>query len=184
MTSGEEWTRTLYATLRSVAASLFRHERPDAVLQPTAVIHEAYLRLQRNRNLGTRTQFLTAAVAEMRRVLIDEARRRGAIKRGGGQRRLKLDTRLLSLAAPTMAFSDLHEALERLAQLSPRQARIVELRFLAGLTEQETAESLGVALRTVQQNWRGAKVWLRRELAGAATEIVDEPCGGVDSRAS
>lgn len=157
---------TLYGQLRRLAGNLFRRERANRLLQPTALLHEAYLRLARGRETpAARTRFFAAAVGEMRRVLVDQARRRDAVKHGGRHNRLPLDTRVLALPRPTLDLTELDDALERLTALSPRQARVVELRFLAGLSEEETAAELGVSRRTVQQDWRGAKAWLRRELA-------------------
>ncbi len=162
----ETWYPALYAQLRRAAGALFRRERPNGLLQPTALLHEAYLRVSRGTvSPEDRTRFLAAAVGEMRRVLVDQARRRDAAKNGGGRNRLPMDTRVLALAQPTVDLTELNDALDRLATLSPRQSRVVELRFLAGMSEDEVAGSLGVSRRTVQQDWRGAKAWLRRELA-------------------
>lgn len=172
--AAEAWSPTLYGQLRRAAKSLLRRERPNGLLQPTAVLHEAYLRVSRGRlSPASRTQFFAAAVGEMRRVLIDQARQRAAVKRGGQCERLPLDTRVLALPQPTLDLTELDEALQRLAVLSPRQARVVELRFLAGLSEEETADELRVSRRTVQQDWRGAKAWLRRELCD--TQDASEP---------
>lgn len=166
----EPWHPDLYRQLRRIAGNLFRRERAQGLLQPTALLHEAYLRVMRGRgDPASRTRFFAAAVGEMRRVLIDCARRREAVKHGGRHSRLPLDTRVLALARPTVDLSELHDALEVLASLSPRQAKVVEARFLAGMSEDEIAEALGVSRRTVQQDWRGAKAWLRRQLNGAAT---------------
>ncbi|MCG3126027.1 MAG: hypothetical protein CHACPFDD_00855 [Phycisphaerae bacterium] len=162
----ETWNPALYAHLRRAAGALFRRERPNGLLQPTALLHEAYLRVSRGIvSPKDRTRFFAAAVGEMRRVLVDQARRRNAVKNGRGCKRLPLDTRVLALAQPTVDLTELHDALDRLATLSPRQSRVVELRFLAGMSEDEAAEVLGVSRRTVQQDWRGAKAWLKRELA-------------------
>ena len=114
----------------------------------------------------SRADFCAAAAQAIRRVLIDHARRRQREKRGGRtRRRLQLDPANLAVKAPAIDLLDLDEALSRLAQVSDRHVRIVELRFFGGLTEEETAELLGVSRRTVQAHWRAAKAWLRRELA-------------------
>lgn len=172
----ETWYPALYAQLRRAAGALFRRERPNGLLQPTALLHEAYLRVARGKvSPESRTRFLAAAVGEMRRVLVEHARRRDAVKNGGGRYRLPLDTRVLALAQPTVDMTELNDALESLAALSPRQARVVELRFLAGMSEDEAAEALGVSRRTVQQDWRGARAWLRRELTeGSTPTMIDE----------
>lgn len=163
----DTWPPTLYGQLRRAAMNLFRRERADGLLQPTALLHEAYLRVARgSEDPANRTRYFAAAVGEMRRVLVDHARREKAAKRGGRHSRLLLDSGILALPQPTIDLSELHDALEHLAALSSRQARVVELRFLAGLSEQETADALGVSRRTVQQDWRGARAWLRRELGG------------------
>ncbi|RJP31934.1 MAG: sigma-70 family RNA polymerase sigma factor [Phycisphaerales bacterium] len=162
----QPWYPALYEQLRQTARKLVRRERTKGLLQPTALLHEAYVKLARQRNFLTRTHFFAAAVGEMRRVLVDHARREQAVKRGGRHGRLLLDTRVLAFSRPTVDLTELHDALESLAALSSRQARVVELRFLAGLSEEETAAELGVSRRTVQQDWRGARAWLRRELSG------------------
>lgn len=168
----DTWPPTLYGQLRRVAQNLFRRERADGLLQPTALLHEAYLRVARGgENPASRTQYFAAVVGEMRRALVDHARREKAEKRGGRHSRLLLDSGILALPQPTIDLTELHDALEHLAALSQRQARVVELRFLAGLSEEETAETLGVSRRTVQQDWRGARAWLRREIGGEPATI-------------
>jgi RNA polymerase sigma factor (TIGR02999 family) len=161
----DSWNEMVYARLRSAAKRLFRNERRRGLLQPTALIHEAYLRVVRHGGSVGRTRFFAAAVGEMRRALVDHARWNAAEKRGGHAHRLTMDTCALALPRPTIDLAGLYEALARLAKFSPRQARVVELRFLAGLNEDETAAALDVSRRTVQQDWRGAKAWLRRELS-------------------
>lgn len=170
---------TLYADLRRAAGNVLKRRRPG-LLQPTALVHEAFLRLRRSRNAQDigRTAFVVAAVGEMRRVLIDYVRAEQAAKRGGEVVRVPLDTAVLALPEPTIEFSDLREALERLAALSPRQAQVVELRFFGGLNEEEVAEALAISRRTVQADWRGARAWLRRELAAddrSAMSAAEEP---------
>jgi len=157
----------LYGELRALAADFLVRERSDHTLQPTALVHEAWIRLsaQDDSRWANRAQFFALAAQAMRRVLIDHARRKQAGKRGGGLRRITLSPDV----APELDSSDvdllvLDEALERLAALDARQARVVELRFFAGLTVEEVAEALGASARTVASQWRLARAWLSREL--------------------
>jgi RNA polymerase sigma factor (TIGR02999 family) len=153
----------VYTELRALAASYFRG-RGSHTLQPTALVHEAFLRLNRNAGAITdRAHFFAVAATAMRQILTDHARRRRALKRGGAERERVTLSNLAALESPVdlVALDDL---LRRLAALDARQARLVELRFFAGMTEEETAEVLGVSLRTVQKEWRKAKAWLLAEL--------------------
>jgi RNA polymerase sigma factor (TIGR02999 family) len=158
----------VYQEMRRLAASYLRNERPGHTLQPTALAHEAYLRLvgQQGR-LRSRTQFMAVAARAMRGVLVDHARRRKAQKRGGGQTPVSLDTSIIMRNAAPVAFDDLDRALVDLARLSERQARVVELRYFGGLTIDETGEVLGVASMTVKRDWALARAWLYRELSQA-----------------
>jgi RNA polymerase sigma factor (TIGR02999 family) len=166
----------IYQELRRLAAQHLRKERSDHTLRTTALAHEAYLRLAAEGELaaGGQAAFCAAAAQAIRRILVDYARRRGRLKRGGaGQRRVRLESAVLSKQRPVLDLLDLDEALQRLERIAPRLARVVELRFFGGLSEEETAETLGLARRTVQNDWRGARAWLRRELrAGGAAEAV------------
>ena len=153
----------VYAELRALAASYFRG-RGSHTLQPTALVHEAFLRLHQHAGQVTdRAHFFAIAATAMRQVLIDHARRRRALKRGGAERERVTLSNLAAFESPVdlVALDDL---LTKLAALDGRQARLVELRFFAGMTEEETAEVLGVSLRTVQKEWRKAKAWLLAEL--------------------
>lgn len=156
----------VYEEMRRLAASYLRGERHDHTLQPTALAHEAYLRLlgQRHANWQGRGHFLGVAARAMRSVLVDHARRRKAQKRGGGQAPLPLDTTMLVAGHAPVAFDDLDQALLDLARLSERQARVVELRYFGGLTIEETAEVLEVSPVTVKRDWALARAWLYREL--------------------
>ncbi len=155
-----------YDELRRLARRYFRDERADHTLQPTALVHEAYLRLvgQTQISFQDRTHFLAICAREMRRVLIDYARGRARDKRGGGVRPVQLETELVPADLDQAALLELNDALDRLAQLDPRQGRIVELRFFGGLTMEEVAEVLGVSKRTVEDDWTHAKAWLRVQL--------------------
>jgi RNA polymerase sigma factor (TIGR02999 family) len=154
----------VYDEMRRLAAGYLRNERPGHTLQPTALAHEAFLRLvvQKNVTWQNRAHFLGVAAQAMRRVLVDHARRRKAQRRGGGRTLVTLS------AARTpewqVAFDDLDQALDSLARLSERQARVVELRYFGGLTIEETAEVLAVSPMTVKRDWTVARAWLYREL--------------------
>ena len=169
--SGDESTRNLladviYPELRRIAGRQFRRERHEHQLQPTALVHEAYLRLAGNdaQNWESRAHFFGAAAASMRRILIDHARARTAEKRGGGQIAPDISPAIGMAGAPSIDVLALDLALTELARVSPRQARIVELRYFGGLTVPETAEALGINGRTVDRDWATARAWLRRRL--------------------
>jgi RNA polymerase sigma-70 factor (ECF subfamily) len=160
----------IYAECRRIAAQQLRKEHRDHTLDPTALVHELYLRLvdQRRASWANRTQFFGVAAQLMRRVLVDYARARQAHKRGGSATFVSLaaaaDTPDESRVADVLAID---EALERLAAFDPEQVRIIELRFFAGLTVEETARLVGRSPRTVKREWRLAKAWLYRELRPA-----------------
>ena len=157
----------VYAELRRLAAHYVRGERPGLTLQPTGLVHEAYLRLLKDRpeRWQNRAHFCAIAAHAMRQILIERARARDALKRGGGQPRVTFDESLPA-AAPeaSMDLIALDAALERLAALDAGQARIVELRFFGGLSIEETAEATGVSPATVKRHWALARAWLAREL--------------------
>lgn len=157
----------LYDELRGIAAQHMRGERGSHTLQATALVHEAYLRLAADEHLAAadRINFLSVASRAIRQVLIDHARRRKAEKRGGRLEKVTLDESLRWSESNELDLLELDGALSRLAALDPRQARIVELRFFAGLSVEEVADALGVTSRTVRNHWRMAKAWLRLELA-------------------
>ncbi len=162
----------VHTELRAAAARLLWREGPGHTLQPTALVHEAWLRLagQAPSRIESRQHFVGIAARLMRQVLVDHARRRLALKRGGGVRAVTLED---AGHAATLAPEDLlvlDEALERLGQQSPRLRQVVEYRFFAGLEEEEIAQVLGVTSRTVQRDWARARAWLHQALApeGAA----------------
>jgi len=159
----------LYQELRSLAARYLGGERSGHTLQPTALTHEAYLRLagQRDAAWEGRSHFLAVAARAMRSVLVDHARRKKAQKRGGGQAAVSLDTTSIMAGGRPVEFDDLDRALVDLAKLSARQAQIVELRYFAGLTIEETAAALGISPVTVKRDWALARAWLYRELTGS-----------------
>jgi RNA polymerase sigma factor (TIGR02999 family) len=164
----------VYADLRRQARRALRREDAGHTLQPTALVHEAYLKLvdQRPGRWQGRAQFFGVAARCMRQVLVDAARTRRAAKRGGGAQPITLSDAEGLAAADGAAGDDvlaLDAALARLAELDPDQARLVELRYFAGLTLDDTAATLGVSPATVSREWTIARRWLRRELAGATS---------------
>ncbi len=155
----------VYAELRSIAAAQMRGERPDHTLQPTALVHEAYVRLvgSGSRSLGDRSHFVNAASRVMRRVLIDHARARNAAKRSGNLR-VTLDEGIAGGVEPVVDVLSLDNALNRLAAVEPRWAQVVELRFFGGLEITEVAALLEISTATVKRDWQFARAWLAREL--------------------
>jgi RNA polymerase sigma-70 factor (ECF subfamily) len=163
----------VYRELHRVAARQMAREKPGHTLQPTALVHEAYLRLVNKRDLAwqDRMHFFAVAAREMRRVLVDLARLRHAKKRGGmDARHVDLDEVNIYSEENLGDLLVLNDALDRLAAIDPRQREIVELRFFAGLTVEEVAASLKISTRTVTREWNFAKAWLHAELAGDADD--------------
>ncbi len=158
----------VYAELRTIAAARLRRERGDHTLQPTALVHEAWLRLMRQQGADwqNRAQFFAIAAQMMRRILVDHARRRQAAKRGDGARAVDVHELADSLASPLPddRLLALNDALDRLVVLDARQARVVELRFFAGLSVEETADLLDLSSTTVKREWATARAWLFREI--------------------
>lgn len=155
-----------YRQLHALAQRYMRGERSDHTLQATALLNEAYLLLlgQRDKDWQNRAHFFGVAAQVMRRILVDYARAHRAVKRGGGLGKLDLDRVPLLSPERSAELLALDEALWRLAEWDPRQSRIVELRFFAGLSEEETAEVLGITARTVRRDWTVAKAWLYGQL--------------------
>jgi RNA polymerase sigma factor (TIGR02999 family) len=158
----------VYDEMRRIAHRELQRERSDHTLSTTDVVHEAYLKLLDHARpaTGEHVRFLAVAATAVRRALIEHARRRDAVKRGGGQRPLTLDEDLLPADEGSDHLLALDEALTRLADLDERLARVVECRYFGGLTEDETAAALGVTARTVRRDWVKARAWLYRELHG------------------
>jgi len=158
----------VYKELRRLAAGYIRREKPGQTLQPTALVHEAYLRLMKDRpdRWQNRAHFCAIAAHSMRQILIERARARGAVKRGGGGPRVTLDDALVAGEDRSIDLLALDEALERFAAMDPEQARLVELRFFGGLTIDETAEAMNISPATVKRHWTVARAWLARELEG------------------
>lgn len=162
----DELVPAVYAELRRIAGRYMRRERPGQSLQATALVHEAYLRLLKDEDLSfeNRAHFLGIAARAMRQILVEHARARGADKRGGERRRITLNEAVASDQPADVDLLALDQALERLAARSADQARIVELRFFGGLTNEEAASALGVSPATVKRAWAVARAWLFREL--------------------
>ncbi len=158
----------VYQELRRLAANYLRRERPGQPLQPRGHVPEAYLRLLKDRpdRWQNRAHFCAIAAHSMRQILIERARARGALKRGGAQPRVTLDEALVAGGEQSFDILALDRALEALAKLDPEQARLVELRFFGGLTVEETAEELNISPATVKRHWAIARAWLARELEG------------------
>ena len=157
--AAEELLVLVYDELRRLAAIRMAQESAGQTLQPTALVHEAWLQLggSGDRNWQNRAHFFGAAADAMRRILIDKARRKARLKHGGGQSRLNIDELELAQTAPDDNVLLINEAVEALGKEDPEQARVVVLKFFAGLTNEEAAESLGVSERTVRRQWECAK---------------------------
>jgi RNA polymerase sigma factor (TIGR02999 family) len=172
--AAEQLLPLVYDELRRLAAERMAQEKPGQTLQPTALVHEAYLRLaagpacqsgESKRNWDSRGHFFAAAAEAMRRILIDNARRKLSGKHGGGRVRQEADPDDFPVASPgdPLEVMAVHEALDRLAQKSPRKAELVKLRYFLGCTMTEAAQILGVAPATAEEDWTYAKAWLRRQ---------------------
>lgn len=163
-----ELVSLLYDELRAIAVSLFRRQPDRHTLQPTAVVHEVFVKLckespDEKSPWKGRGHFLGVAAMAMRQVLVDHARAKGTQKRSAA-RRVSIESIDASVVAPTLDVLVLHEAIERFSIIDPRAAKLVVLRFFAGLTVQEAAQVLGISDWTAEQDWRGARAWLGREL--------------------
>ncbi len=156
----------VYEELRNLAASYFRRESSDHTLQPTALVHEAFIRLQQKTSLHVqdRGHFFTLAARLMRHILVDHARTKRRDKRGGRRQRLTLDDPATLISQCPVDLLAMNEALEKLAALNERKARLVELRFFAGLTETEAADALGISRSMAAKEWSFTRTWLSREL--------------------
>ena len=164
----------IYGELRKVAGRYLQRERRNHTLQPTALVHEAWLRLHNDRRTGIlgRTHGLAMGAIAMRRLLVDHGRHQKREKRGGGVKPVAFDTLFEAAATAAVPIEELlsvEEALSRLEAIDPRAAEIVSLRFFAGMTNAEVAEHLGVSIRTVEGDWTHARAWLKRELAASET---------------
>lgn len=166
----EQLLPLVYDELRRLASQKLAHESPGQTLQATALVHEAYVRLvdgNPDQNWDNRRHFFAAAAEAMRRILIERARQKQSLKRGGGYERVELDA--VEPAFLPMACDDvlgLDQAIQKLEQKDPRKAELVKLRFFAGLTTAEAAKSLGVSLSTAENDWTYARCWLKLEMSG------------------
>jgi RNA polymerase sigma factor (TIGR02999 family) len=156
----------VYEELRKLASHKMASEAPGHTLQPTALVHEAWLRLTmaKQQTWENRAHFFSAAAEAMRRILVEHARRKQSLKRGGGAEHTELDESTLTLAAPADELLAVHEALGRLADQDPQAAELVKLRYFVGMTMEETAAALGLSKRTAESLWTYARVWLHREI--------------------
>ena len=169
----DQLTPLLYDELRRLAAAMLRRERPGHTLQPTAIVHEAFLKLvnQESLTIADRAHFLALAARIMRQVLVDASRARLTAKRGGDQAKVELREEIIPAANEPQADNDvmaLHQALDQLAALQPRKAQIIEMRYFGGLTGEEIAQVLSIGTATVNRDLRMAEAWLARELRGSA----------------
>jgi RNA polymerase sigma factor (TIGR02999 family) len=171
----------VYGELRRLASSYMRHERPDHTLQTTALVHEAYLQLvgQERAHWENRAQFFGVAAQLMRRILVDHARAHNAAKRGGLSPKFSLDEAMVMAQERGGDLLAIEELLTRLATIDPQQARVVELRFFAGLSVEETAQALAISDRTVKRDWAMAKAWIQRELQVSPRRNGTNSPGGV-----
>jgi RNA polymerase sigma factor (TIGR02999 family) len=162
--ASEELLPLVYKELRRLAAGRLAAERPGQTLQPTALVHEAYLRLAGDQHFANRAHFFAAAAEAMRRIVVEDARRKHRAKRGGGARRVELDSEMAATEDPGPDLLEIHEVLEMLERHDPQAAALVKLRFFAGLDHQEAAELLGIGRRAADRLWLLARTWLYRAL--------------------
>jgi RNA polymerase sigma factor (TIGR02999 family) len=165
-TAAERLLELLYEELRLLASSKMRRELPGQTLQPTALVHEAWIRLvgSKSRKFENRAHFFSAAAEAMRRILIDNARRKLAIRHGGGLNRVDFEEQPLAAPAEDEQLLAIHEALNNLAKTHPAQAEVVKLRYFVGMTNEETAEALDVSVATVKNYWTFARTWIFNEI--------------------
>ena len=162
----EELLPLVYAELRRLAAHKMAGENPGQTLQPTALVHEAWLKLggEQNRKWQNRNHFFAAAAEAMRRILTDKARRKSRMRHGGGQQRVELDDSATAADSDADHILAVGEALDKLAQLDPQRAELVKLRYFVGLTFAEAAEVLGISEPTAKRYWSFARAWLYEEI--------------------
>jgi len=171
--SVDDWTRLAYAELRSIATRYLSRERRGHALQPTALVHEAFLRLRdlERVTLNGRTHFLAVAAGQMRRILVDHARAAGTTKRGGGLAQVTLGDRDGAAPSNPVSLLTVDRSLETLAARFPRPAEVAEMKLFAGMTVDEIAMALKVTDRTVKSDWRFARAWLARDLGVPRKEM-------------
>ena len=165
--AAEQLLPLVYAELRKLAAAKLRQEKPGQTLQATALVHEAYMRLvdvAEAQRWDSRGHFFSAAAEAMRRILVEQARRKHRLKRGGDLNKLELDENAILAPVPDMDLLELDTALAKLEAKRPRKANVVKLRYFAGMTVEETAEALGISPSTVDRDWTYGRAWLFREM--------------------
>ena len=165
-TAAEQLLNLLYDELRRLASSKMARESPGQTLQPTALVHEAWLRLvgSKSPRFENRAHFFSAAAEAMRRILIDRARRKLTMRHGGGVDRIDLEGQELAAPAEDEQLLAVHEVLNNQTKTHPAQAEVVKLRYFVGMTNEETAEALGVSLATVKNYWTFARTWIFNEI--------------------
>lgn len=170
----DELLRQVYDELRRIAACYLQNEQPDHTLQPTALVHELCVQLLGADALPgeSRSQFFVAAAQAMRHILVDHARTKGRVKRGGGRRAVGLDEQWVGCEGTNLELLALDEALQQLAAIDSRKGQVVELRYFGGLTFKELAEHLGVSVATVERDWDLAKTWLLHELRKGDSHVI------------
>jgi RNA polymerase sigma-70 factor (ECF subfamily) len=168
----DEMTPVLYEELRCLARRFLAAERSDHTLQPTALVHEAYIRLvgQHSVDWRNRAQFLGLAASMMRRILINHAEAHKAAKREGSKEIIALDDALGVFTSPKVDVLELNYSLEQLSKIDPQQGKVVELRYFGGLSIEETAEVLGISAATVKREWGTARLWLLQRMEGPALQ--------------
>jgi len=167
--AAEQLLPLVYDELRKLATARLAHEAPGQTLQATALVHEAYVRMvdvERLPEWNSRGHFFAAAAEAMRRILVEQARRKHSLKGGGGLHRIEPDDAVASESQPALDLLDLDEALQRLEQAEPEKARLVKLRFFAGLSLEDAAQALGVSTATAKRHWVYARAWLYGQLKG------------------
>jgi RNA polymerase sigma factor (TIGR02999 family) len=176
--AAEQLLPLVYDELRKLAAQKLAQEKPGQTLEATALVHEAHVRLvdkEKEQHWNSRGHFFAAVADAMRRILVEQARRKRRPKHGGDRQRVDLDEAVHLAPAPPDRFLDLDEALSRLEASDALAANLVKLRYFSGLTMPQAAEALGISLRTAERNWTYARTWLYRELAAPDAADSDEP---------
>lgn len=175
--AAEQLLPFVYDELRRLAAAKLAHEKPGQTLQATALVHEAYLRLIGGNNAqswDSRGHFFSAAAEAMRRILVEQARRKKRLKRGAGYHRVPVEEIELECGIPSDELLALDEAIAKLKIEAPKKATVVQLRFFVGMNHEEVAEALGISSVTARRHWRYARAWLRREMRdGAEAESLE-----------
>jgi RNA polymerase sigma-70 factor, ECF subfamily len=170
-TAADQLLPLVYDELHRLARSYFRRERGEHTLQPTALVHEAYIRMVDQKSpMETRGHFLAVAATQMRRILMDYARKHRAERRGGGGQKVMLEDTMAIAEQRPLDMISLDTALGQLSMLDPEQARLVELRFFGGLSVEETAEVMGVSPATIKRSWSSARAFLHREMTGGNSD--------------